>query len=60
MYKINKDQCIECGFCQSICPKSAISISKDYAYEIGTSCIACGLCLKHCPVNAIFKIGEAN
>lgn len=56
MYKIDKDQCIECGLCKSICPKSVIDISKDFAYEIKEGCVSCGLCAKHCPVNAISKI----
>lgn len=24
MYKIDKTECIECGFCSKICPKNAI------------------------------------
>lgn len=55
MYRINKDECIECGFCEKICPKKAIKKRKDYGYEIDDSCISCGLCFKNCPVNAIEK-----
>lgn len=55
MYRINKDECIECGFCASICPKGAIAKAKDFAYEIDTTCVSCGLCAKKCPVNAIKK-----
>lgn len=58
MYKIDKNECIECGFCERICPKGAISIREDFAYEIGDKCISCGLCAKNCPVNAIEKVSE--
>ncbi|OQY41592.1 MAG: hypothetical protein B6227_04605 [Fusobacteriia bacterium 4572_74] len=56
MFKINKDECIECGFCKRICPKGAIELHSSYGYEIDLNCISCSLCSKNCPVNAISKI----
>ncbi len=53
MHNIDKHECIECGFCASICPKKAIKPADDYAYEIGAACVDCSLCLKNCPVKAI-------
>ncbi|MGM0442758.1 MAG: 4Fe-4S binding protein [Fibrobacterota bacterium] len=53
---IDRDHCIECGFCANICPKQAISPHKDYGYTISQdTCISCGLCVKKCPVAAIEK-----
>lgn len=54
MHKIDKDECIECGFCETICPVEAIEKSK-IAYEVTDKCIDCGLCAKKCPVEAISK-----
>ena len=55
MYRVDRDQCIECGFCQKICPKEAIDTHSSYGYEIDETCMSCGLCSKNCPVNAIAK-----
>lgn len=54
MYKIDKTECIECGFCSKICPKNAIKQS-DYAFEVTDTCVSCSLCAKNCPVKAISK-----
>lgn len=59
MYKIDIHHCIECGFCQSICPRNAINKLK-IGYEINTKCIGCGLCAKRCPVEAIEKKEAVN
>lgn len=56
MYKINKNECIECGFCEKICPKKAIESYTSFGYKIDETCVSCGLCIKNCPVNAISKI----
>jgi len=53
MLKINIDKCIECGFCEKICPKEAIKPHPSYGYKIDKKCISCKICLKNCPVNAI-------
>ncbi len=53
MLKIDRDECIECGFCAAICPKKAITVHSKYGYEIDDKCVSCGLCEKNCPVKAI-------
>ncbi len=55
MHKIDIHECIDCGFCASICPKDAISERKDFAYEIDDHCINWTLCAKNCPVNTITR-----
>ena len=55
MYKIDIDECIECGFCSNVCPKRAIVSGEKYAYRIEKTCVSCSLCAKNCPVNAISK-----
>ncbi|TDT72432.1 4Fe-4S dicluster protein [Hypnocyclicus thermotrophus] len=54
MYIIDEHTCIECGFCQKICPKEAIE-KTEIAYKITGKCVSCGLCVKKCPVDAISK-----
>ena len=52
-YKINKEECIACGTCETVCPVSAISEAEG-KYEINPDeCIDCGACAASCPVGAI-------
>lgn len=52
-YKINKEECIACGTCVSVCPVSVIS-EKEGKFEINPDeCIDCGACAASCPVGAI-------
>ena len=48
-YKINADECIACGSCESECPAEAIS-EKDGKYVIDAD--KCGACAEVCPVDA--------
>lgn len=55
---VDKDGCIGCGLCESLCPYQAIRIYKDdnnkrKAETITASCKGCGICASHCPVFAI-------
>jgi len=51
----NKDRCIDCGVCISICPTGALSLDKktfklQFNYE---ECVVCGYCVEACPLQAI-------
>jgi ferredoxin len=51
-YKIDTDECIACGACESECPQGAISESNG-AYVIDAAkCEDCGACADVCPVGA--------
>lgn len=47
-------ECVACGCCMKVCPKSAISIYRgSYARINEELCIGCGLCAKECPAAVI-------
>ena len=51
-FKINKDKCIECGVCATVCPTQAIKL-EDGKYVIDPEkCIECGTCAGVCPMQA--------
>jgi ferredoxin len=51
----NADRCTHCGACISICPTSALYVSRPSMEVIfdDEKCVVCGVCLKTCPVRAI-------
>ncbi len=55
--RVDKDLCIGCGICESLCPFNAIHLVKvnkrRKAETITASCKGCGICAAHCPVLAI-------
>lgn len=55
--KVNKEECIACGACLSVCPFSAIVMQDDKAY-ITEACTTCGACVDTCPVEAILRKEE--
>ena len=61
---VDKDQCIGCGICASLCPYQAIQMlkvdKKRKAETIAASCKACGICASHCPTFAISMGGFTN
>lgn len=51
---VDKEKCIGCGVCVSICPVEAISFDSDGKAKIDkVKCIHCGACQASCPVDAI-------
>ncbi|MCJ7609779.1 4Fe-4S binding protein [Candidatus Bathyarchaeota archaeon] len=52
--EVDRDRCIDCGSCYSLCPVDAISFETDRAVAFDTEkCVACGLCVDTCPMRAI-------
>ena len=62
---VDKETCIGCNLCVSLCPYKAIQMVKDEnnkrkAETIVASCKACGICASHCPTFAISMGGFTN
>lgn len=61
---VDKDKCIGCGICESLCPYKAIQLikadNKKKAETITASCKGCGICASHCPTLAISMGGFTN
>lgn len=52
--KIDKEKCIRCGTCSSVCPMGVYEKDNDgYPVPDNNKCISCGLCVNLCPVGAI-------
>ena len=51
--KVDKNTCLGCGACASMCPVNAISMKGGKAQIDKKKCIKCGTCMQICPVNAI-------
>ncbi len=52
--KKDKDLCIDCGACVSLCPVKAISVDEDWTVDVNDEeCIGCKLCTYSCPTKAI-------
>lgn len=46
--------CVACGCCMKICPRSAITIPRGvYAMVDEELCVGCGKCAKECPASVI-------
>lgn len=43
------DDCIGCGICASVCPKSCIKIEDKKAHQNNTNCLTCLACVHACP-----------
>jgi len=54
---IDKNKCLACGGCISVCPQDAISWIGNKAEINPEKCISCTICIKTCPVGAISEGG---
>ncbi len=52
--EVDRDKCIDCGSCYSLCPVNAIAFEPDksVAFDV-EKCVACALCVDTCPTRAI-------
>lgn len=47
-------ECVACGCCVAVCPRSAIQITAGVCARIEEEkCVGCGKCAKVCPAGAI-------
>lgn len=53
----DKNKCIECGLCVSVCPQNAISKDKNNKVD-QSKCDGCGLCVEICPTKALEISGK--
>lgn len=50
--KVDKNKCISCGGCVSVCPVTALEM-KDRYPVCSDKCTNCRICVKFCPVGAL-------
>lgn len=56
---MDKEKCIECGICLSVCPVFAIEGTPEKTYYINYDyCKGCSLCSAECPHKAITMVPE--
>ena len=56
LIEVDKDACLECGGCISLCPAKVITFKEDASVVFNEAkCLGstCGLCVNACPVRAI-------
>ncbi|MDO4178813.1 MAG: nitroreductase family protein [Phascolarctobacterium sp.] len=51
---VDKDKCLRCGICASICPACILSMGEDGPEcNFDRGCMSCGQCVAICPVGAL-------
>lgn len=56
-FYIEKDLCISCGLCETLCPSNTIFMTDGYPVWVKEKCYQCMACINRCPVEAI-QYGE--
>jgi NAD-dependent dihydropyrimidine dehydrogenase PreA subunit len=57
---VDRERCMNCGLCVTLCPEQAISMGPNYTVLIDSSqCTGCGSCINECPTEAISLAGPA-
>lgn len=51
--KVNRDECVGCGSCESVCIYDGIFVVKKKAVIVENKCMGCGRCVAQCPRKAI-------
>lgn len=46
--KFDNDNCISCGWCETVCPYGAITMEDGYPVVDDTVCMGCGWCMGQC------------
>ncbi len=51
---IQTKQCVACGCCMKVCPRSAITIPNGVSAQVDLQrCVGCGKCAAACPASII-------
>lgn len=51
---IDRDECVDCGACISICPQDVFSFGEDWSLQVREDqCVLCGKCIPACPHQAL-------
>ena len=56
---MDKEKCVDCGFCLAFCPVFAVKRDSNKKYYISYDyCKGCGICAHECPKKAISMMME--
>ncbi len=55
--KVDKDKCLRCGACVSVCPFDAIEATDGFVRP-NDRCTNCGICISVCPIGAVKVEGK--
>ncbi len=51
---LDRERCIDCGACISVCPTRALKFSKEWEVMLDENrCVYCKLCTEACPMRAL-------
>jgi ferredoxin len=51
--KVDRNICLSCGGCVSVCPQDAVILRNLIAYVDPNTCISCEICANTCAIGAI-------